>query len=125
MDDAAWELVNGVKVPSFNSREFYLDFNSAFLDSLTSISSGEAPSTLGSPIDWKIIGVSAEGANYIRHSDWNDYALGINTNPEVFVSSFVMNAHISGDPQTRLDSFSQDVTPILKTAAVPMANFHY
>ena len=96
-----------------------MDFNSAFLDSLTSISSGEAPSTLGSPIDWKIIGVSAEGANYIRHSDWNDYALGINTNPEVYVSSFVMNAHISGDPQTRLASFSQDVTPILKTAGSP------
>ena len=70
-------------------------------------------------MDWKIIGISAEGANYISHSDWNDYVLGVNANPTIYVSSFVVNSHITGDPQTKLASFSQDVTPILKSAGSP------
>ena len=70
-------------------------------------------------MDWKIISVSSGVANYISHSDWNDYALGVNTDPEIYVSSFVVNAHTTGDPQTRLISFSQDVTPILKASGSP------
>ena len=54
-----WELANGAKVPSFNTREFYLDVGSAFLSSLAHKTSSAAPSSLGEVADWKIIGVQA------------------------------------------------------------------
>ena len=220
MDDATWELANGAKVPSFNTREFYLDVGSAFLSSLAHKTSSAAPSSLGEVADWKIIGVQAadfslkavaEGttptpptanpvgkaeynadgskltvlvydtttkdaagaesklyidgsavtggiftlgtsggpssyvlsgtagdytsstvvgwetnsvsgfasalkAEYISHSDWNDYALGVTAkaNLDVYLSSYIVNTHKEGDPLTKLNTFTQDISESLK-----------
>ena len=61
---------------------------------------------------------SALKAEYISHSDWNDYALGVTAkaNLDVYLSSYIVNTHKEGDPLTKLNTFTQDISPILKAA---------
>ena len=81
--------------------------------------------TSSTVVGWETNGVSgfasALMAEYISHSDWNDYALGITAKADldVYLSSFVVNTHIQGDPLTKLNTFTQDISPILKAAGSP------
>ena len=101
MDDATWELANGAKVPSFNTREFYLDVGSAFLSSLAHKTSSAAPSSLGEVADWKIIGVQA--------ADFSLKAVAEGTTPTPPTANPVGKAEYNADG-SKLTVFVYDTT---------------
>ena len=107
-----------LKVPSFSSGAYYLDIEEAFLSSLTPEDLvGELPTSLGTVSDWKIVGVTEDGlGQYIEHKDWDTWSKNPDLRTEIssYLSEFVVNVHIDGDPQTRIETFTQNITPILQ-----------
>lgn len=106
-----------VKVPSISDGAYYLDIEKAFVDSLISLDVEEAaPVSPGEARDWKFIGlVEDQGgsvAEYVHKSDWSKYLEG-DASVKTFGSQYLVRTHNEGELTTHIDSFTQDITPLL------------